>query len=350
MQQEMFITDNRHWEKELLAGYSLDAQMFRSMGLSIKQIIPVRSMFQIETDKGMFYLKKLRFPEEEMKFIQEACNHISVKGEISIHKIIPQNGDDMFLSWKGDRYYLTEVKDGRETDYENPSDLKSAAELLAEFHKASMGFKPETVPEGRQYLGRWHRNFKEMVSQLQGIKERLIAKHQKDKLDMIFLSCADCYLKEAMESVMLLAASEYVQLIEQKRRAGTLIHNDFMHHNIIHGFDGRLHLTDLDSCAVDLAIHDLGAVIMRVVRRTNWSTEKAMNILESYDGRLSLTKGERDLLLPYFLFPSDFWNIAKQHYIENKELEEQDFINKLDYKSDYAVNRRNFIKFLEREL
>ena len=69
------MEENRQLEKEFLGEYNLDVKLFEAMDLKVKQIIPVRSVYRIVTDKGFFCLKKLRFPIEDMNFIFEAVEY-----------------------------------------------------------------------------------------------------------------------------------------------------------------------------------------------------------------------------------------------------------------------------------
>lgn len=34
---------------------------------------------------------------------------------------------------------------------------------------------------------------------------------------------------------------------------------------------------------MDIRMHDVGSLILRNMKKTNWDTDKAMDILESYD-------------------------------------------------------------------
>ena len=56
------MDDNRQLEREFLADYDLDARLFENMGFKVKQIIPVRSVYRIATDKGFFALRSSGFP------------------------------------------------------------------------------------------------------------------------------------------------------------------------------------------------------------------------------------------------------------------------------------------------
>ena len=50
----LFTEENKQWEKEYLAGFELDAELFERMGLRIVQIVPDRNSYRLETDKGFF--------------------------------------------------------------------------------------------------------------------------------------------------------------------------------------------------------------------------------------------------------------------------------------------------------
>lgn len=344
------MDENRQLEREFLGNYDLDARLFETIGVKVKQIIPVRSVYRIATDKGFFCLKKLRFPKEDMDFIFEAVEHLEKKGfEYTFNLIKQQNGDN-FACFNGEQYFLTQWIDGRECDFLNPMDLEAAIEVLASMHKAAEGYKPSSCPKGRCYFGKWSENFAGRVAEMKLIKESVLAKSEKNDIDNIYLDYVDMCIKDGEEAILLLNETDYKSISEDASARGSFIHHDFAHHNILHTFDGRTYIVDFDYSIMDIRIHDVGSLILRNMKRSNWDIDKALNILESYDRRNPVTVGELKILAPFFLFPQDFWMISRQYYIERKAWDEEDYVDKMNTKSEYTLMRRKFIEEYEKRV
>lgn len=344
------MEENRQLDREFLSEYNLDVNLFETMGLKVKQIIPVRSVYRIVTDKGFFCLKRLRFPIEDMNYIFAAVEHLRERGFSNTFRIIKQKNGDDFISFKGDKYFLTEWIDGRECDFLNPLDIDAAIEVLARLHNAAEGYAPALYPESRCYYGKWPENFRRRIDEMKLIKEQVLAKPEKSDMDGIYLDYVDMCISDGEEALLLLNKTDYQGLSEEAAKKGGFIHHDFAHHNILHTFDGRTYVVDFDYCIMDIRIHDIGSLIIRNMKKTNWDMDKALDILESYDRRNPISNKELSVLVPFLLFPQDFWMISRQYYIERKPWDEEDYVDKMSTKSEYTLMRRKFIEEYEKRV
>lgn len=344
MEMELFMEENRQLEREFLGQYNLDANLFERMGFKVKQIIPVRSVYRIVTDKGFFCLKKLRFSIEEMNFIFGAIDHLKANGFQNVFNIVKQKDGSNFLDFNGEKYFLTEWIDGRECDFLNPMDLDTATEVLAKLHNATKGYLPPVCPSSRDYLGKWPENFQRRIGEMEGIKQQVLQKQEKSQVDSIYMDYVDMCINDAKEALGLLEGACYRELVEQATGEQGFIHHDYAHHNILHSFDGRTYVLDFDYCIRDIRIHDLGSLIIRNMKRCNWDIDKAMTIIEGYDRWNSISKNELKVLVPFLLFPQDFWIVSRQYYIEKKDWEEEEYVDKMNTKSSYTAERRKFIE------
>ncbi|MGI6586316.1 MAG: CotS family spore coat protein [Lutisporaceae bacterium] len=347
---ELFMEENRQLEREFLGEYNLDVKLFEAMGFKVKQIIPVRSVYRIVTDKGFYCLKKLKFSIEDMDFIFAAMKHLKGKGFNSAFNIVKQENGDDYISFKGGKYFLTEWMDGRECDFQNPVDLDAAIEVLARLHNASEGFNPAVCPSDRCWYGKWPEYFSKRVEEMKQMKEQVLERPEKNEVDRIFLDYVDMCINDGEEAMQILSKTGYKSLSEEAAVKKSFIHHDFVHHNIIHTFDGRIYVVDFDYCIMDIRMHDVGSLILRNMKKTNWDTDKALDILESYDRRNPIKSGELKVLIPFFLFPQDFRMISRQYYIEKKDWDEEDLADKMSTKSEYTKLRRKFIEEYEKRV
>ena len=350
MRMELFMEENRQLEREFLGEYNLDVKLFEAMGFKVKQIIPVRSVHRIVTDKGFFCLKRLKFPMEDMNFIFAVLKHLKEKGFNNAFNIVKQENGDDFINFRGDKYFLTEWIDGRECDFMNPMDLDAAIEVLARLHNASEGYTPAVCPPDRYWYGKWPEYCAYRIEEMRQMKEQVQAKPEKSEVDDIYLDYVDTCINDGIEALHILDKTGYRDLSEEASKKRSFIHHDFAHHNVVHSFDGKIHVVDFDYSIMDIRMHDVGSLILRNMKKTNWDTDKAMDILESYDRRNPISSEELKVLVPFFLFPQDFWMISRQYYVERKDWDEEDFVDKMSIKSEYAFMRRKFIEEFEKRV
>ncbi|HEY3389330.1 MAG TPA: CotS family spore coat protein, partial [Prolixibacteraceae bacterium] len=295
-------------------------------------------------NKGTFCLKKLRFSVEETNFIFDAMQHLKNNGFENVLSVVKQKDGDKFLDYKGEKYFLTEWIDGRECDYQNPMDLKDAVETMANLHLASKGFEPKIYVERRDCFGKWPENFQRRTGEMSALKQNVQEKESKNEIDHLYLQYVDDCIADANEALSLLRNTNYQQVVDNARSEKRFIHHDFAHHNILHTFDGKTYIVDFDFCIMDIRIHDLGSILLRNMKKFNWDIEKAFYIIECYENISPLSRDERQILIPFLLFPQDFWQISRQYYIEKKGWDECDFLDKMNTKSEDTRLKRQFIE------
>lgn len=345
---DTFIMENKQKDREILSDYNLDLELFNLMGLDITDIVPIRNVFRISTQKGMFSLKRVIYENDEMNFIMSTVEHLRQNGFQNVMEYVGKDDGSLFYEYDGEKYYLTKWIDGRELDYLNPIDLQSAARLLSQMHEASKGFNPQNVPASRNLLGMWPRNFKERILEMKEMKFRALLRRGREDFDRIFLDFVDMSLEDGNTALKLLADSPYEVLVDKAKEEKGFIHHDYAHHNLIQSFDSKLYVLDFDYCAIDIRIHDLGSLIIRNMKKTGWDIDRALYIIECYDKESPVSSEELKVLVPFFLFPQDFWQISRQYYIERKDWGDRDYLDKMNTKSQYTISRRRFIEEFEK--
>ncbi|MFZ5351220.1 MAG: CotS family spore coat protein [Bacillota bacterium] len=350
MELDLYAHGDRLWEKDFLASYRLDVRLFEALGLEIRQIVPGRTSYRITTDKGMFCLKKLRFKLEEMNFVIQAAEHLKNNGFDCVFDIIWQDDGSFLYEFNHDKYYLTQWIDGKENDFLNPMDLYMAVDTLVQFHNCSCGFVPDNLPENRDYLGKWIESFKLKLFEIMDIKQTILGRCTESSFKREYIRNVESIISEAEEAVSLIDVDVYQQAVDAARRQKSFIHHDFGHNNIIHTFDGRTYLQDLDFCVLDLRIHDLGSFILRCMKKSNWDVDKAFHIIDCYNDKKPLSRDELKLLVPFLLFPQDFWQLTKQYCKDLTKCDSSEYMEKVSRKIEYASLRKRFIDEFARKL
>lgn len=344
---DTFIYENRERDREFLTEYNLNLELFEIMGLQIKDIVPYRNVFRISTQKGMYSLKKVAYDEEEMGFIFSSVNHLKENGFDNVMEYVPREDGSLYYEYDGEKYYLSKWIDGRELDYLNPLDLEAAATLLCKLHKASKGFCPEFTPKDRILLGKWPENFKARILEMKEMKFRALLKRRRESFDTIFLDYVDMCINDGQRALEMLLDSPYEELVQIAKEEKNFIHHDFAHHNLIQSFEGKYYVLDFDYCVFDMRIHDLGSLILRNMKKTSWDIDRALYVIECYNKECPTSNDELKMLLPFFLFPQDFWQISRQYYIEKKDWGDRDYLDIMNTKSQYTISRRQFIEKFE---
>jgi spore coat protein I len=343
MSFEIFTEEDRQKEREFLATYDLDVSFFNQLGFKIKQIVPERSCFRIETDKGFFCLKKMNFNYEDMYMMQEMTEYLKENGFGNTFDIVLQDNNEVLIPYKGNQYYLSKWMDGRESDYLNMLDIKAATETLALFHTRAEGFQTKFNQSHRRLYGRWKEAFIQKLKEIKAAKEQVLTENKKNEnMQIIAQYLINCE-KNAKHTIDLIEKSSYKKLNARDDDKNGFIHHDYGLHNILHTFDNQTYVGGLESCAFDIRMHDLGYFIFRLMRRKGWDIDFAFSLIDYYNEIYKLEKEDYEALSVYFAFPHDFKQFYRQYYTDSRGFDDIEELEKINMESEYNQARRSFL-------
>lgn len=333
------MSDFKYREKSQLASYDLDVKLFEKFGIEVLDIIPIRKVYLLNTNKGDKILKKIENSINHMRFLKEALKYIEPKFD-GILKFCKTIDSDFYVAWKNDTYCLLEVMPGTECQFNNLLHIEIAAKGLGNFHKSSKGFT--TGNEDKNYVGKMINILKRKQDELKFFKALLIQYDEFTEFDNIVIKEIDDYIKEGDDSISFLQNSAYDSLCKDKENLA-ICHHDLAYHNILIQ-DDKVNLIDFDYAIVDLKVHDLCNFINKVEKSCLFDISKAELIIENYKKTNSLSKEELEVLYGLLLFPNDFYSICKSYYSRKKNYEEEVFLYKLSRKINDQFARKDFLK------
>lgn len=326
-------------DKKYLAKYDLCMELFHRFDLKVYDVIPMRSVFLMCTDKGEKVLKKVNYTVEELNFINNSIKYIK-KHFLRVMDFVETTEGSIYTLWKNDMYCVMDMVQGRECDYCNPVDIAIASRGLGELHKASEGFR-SNLPR-KCSCGKLIENFKRRLSEMEFFKNIANMHENKSEFDDVFLSNIDFYIDEIKKSINILEKSSYYKLCSEEDKV-VLCHHDLAHHNILINNE-EAYFIDFDYAVIDLKVHDLCNFINKVIKNFAFDIEKVHDIFKDYSSTNGLDARELMVLYGMLSFPEDFYSISKDYYTRRKDWEEEVFLDRLIRKSNYKDDREDFLK------
>ncbi len=334
------ITDNvRFREKKFLSRYDLYVELFERFNLKVTDVVPLRNVYLLITDKGKKILKKVEYSKESLEFIYDAVEYIRT----GFNRIISFNRTEtgeLYTIWNGELYCILDVVEGRECEFSNPLDVSIAARGIAELHKASEGYKCKF--QERYLVGRTVENFKRRCIELKFFKNLASLHEYKNDFDKVFLDNVDYHIAESEKSINLLSTSPYFKISGEEDKIA-ICHHDLAHHNILVNED-KAYFVDFDYAVVDLKVHDICNFINKAVKNFAFDLDRAKDIIGTYCTANTLDKREMEVLEALMIFPEDFYSISKDYYGRRKEWDEETFLDRLIRKVEYKEDREEFIE------
>ncbi|GAA0087106.1 CotS family spore coat protein [Clostridium sp. CTA-7] len=332
----------RYVDKDILCQYDLNEEFLGKLSLEIEDIIPLRKVFVLLTNKGKKILKITDSSEDRIKFINEALKYISEEYSDVLSYYISDKGD---ITYKfGDKtYVLLDMIEGREATFTNPVEIEMCSKSIASMHKASKGIFNKLsgeVIKGNlgEYLPYQFSKAKEDLVSIKGYVERF---RHKSEFDKIFLENVDSNINQIQKSMELLAMCEYNFILEDYNKR-VLCHNDLAHHNFIVDGD-KIKIIDFDYCKIDTRSLDIANYSIKVIKNSCYEINKFKSIIDSYNSIEKLDKQEIKLIYAILCFPKDFVTISRDYYYKQKKWEYEVFINRLKDKISNENYRLDFI-------
>jgi CotS family spore coat protein len=219
------MLDVRYKDKAYLSKYDLDVNLFSEFDLLVHDVIPVRKVFILDTDKGDKVLKKVSYSTGELEFINYGIEYIRNNNFNRVIEFEKTKDKLIYVPWKGDIYCIMNLLEGRECEYSSPVDVMLASSALAELHSASNGiineekFQKLIKKNRKRYLcGKVIENFNEKLRELKFFKRLVTLYENKNEFDNIFLEHEKYYEENILKSIEILENSEYFNLCKEKVR------------------------------------------------------------------------------------------------------------------------------------
>ncbi|WP_368489510.1 CotS family spore coat protein [Clostridium sp. BJN0013] len=330
---------DRYGEKKYLTGYDLCVELFDRFDLKVYDVIPIRKVYMVSSDKGKKIFKKLEYTLDELKFINELLTYVRSKFSRVVNFVKNKDGD-IYTIWNGDMYCIMDVVYGKECNFSNPVDLSIAAEGLGEFHLASEGFKTDV--RNKYNNGKLIDTFNRRIQEMEFFQNIAHIHEKKTEFDEIFIKNSNYYIEQIKKSESMLEESYYYKLCSEEDKI-VVCHHDLAYHNILIN-NNEAYFVDFDYAIIDLKVHDLCNFINKVIKNFAFDIEKAKLIIDNYCNKNTLSNRELEVLYAMLNFPNDFYTISRDYYTKRKDWKEEIFLDRLKRKIRYKEDREEFLE------
>ena len=125
------MLDVRYKDKAYLSKYDLDVNLFSKFDLLVYDVIPVRKVFILDTNKGDKVLKKVNYSKDQLEFVNYGIEYIRNNYFDRIIKFEKTKSGLIYVPWRDDVYCIMNLVEGRECEYSNPVDINLTSRAIA---------------------------------------------------------------------------------------------------------------------------------------------------------------------------------------------------------------------------
>lgn len=303
----------------------------------------VKDSAKVNTPEGFKCIKKVNYSVERLLFIHDVKEHLVQRGLKFIDRFIKAPSGYPYVVHNNDIYVLIDWIDGKECDFDNMAEIKTAIEGLARFHGCSEGYLPSENIKAKNELGKLPLVLKKRSDEF--LKLKKIAKKGKNRFDYVYMENVDFYLEKSLNSLKILSSPAYERLVEKAERSKGICHRDYSYHNLILSREGGLYIINFDYCCYEIRAYDLISFLRKIMSECNWNVEVAMNVINWYDTVSRLDEDEIKIIAALMEYPQKFWRIANRYYNSKRTKPEIGFYNKL---SDVISEKEFYCDFVDK--
>lgn len=339
----------RYIDKSILCSYDLSEEFFNKLGVKVYDIIPLRKVFVLFTDKGKKILKIINSSRERISFINKVLNIIKEKDNYILQYCKNSDGD-IITEWKGNSYVLLDMIDGREATFTNPIEVEWCTKALANFHNASVNIINNFTTEEVK-LNKSKNLIYEYLNDLCFITEveRVISKFSyKNDFDLLFLKNVSKAKNDLNRSINLLTQSSYNELYFDTENM-VICHLDLAHHNFIINED-EVNMIDFDYCKIDIRTMDIYNFMVKVIKNYAYDKNIVKKIIENYSCISEISDKEKEVIFAMLNYPRDFISISKDFYLKQKDWNYEVFISRFKDKIEADIFRSDLLRNINKNL
>ena len=295
--------------KKVIAHYPVKVEQIYLLSFKGK-----KAVWSILTDVGEVIMKKVPFPEDEIRFMVQAIDYLKANG-VHTPGVLRTSSGEGFVVSEGEYFVVFEAVHGRSPEYEFDNELDMIMKGMATFHKASKGITSPTGDFPSFLLTEWKTDMQKRKDRLTQWKNERSQATDLNKFDELFLANYDELIKQADTAMQMLEAPIFDEWVEETKKTHTLCHQDYAAGNLMIASDGNMYVYDMDSLTVDLPVRDIRKIFNKVMKKLkSWDIEKMIKMMKAYQEVNPLTKEQYHILVAEILYPHLFYGQVSKYY------------------------------------
>lgn len=301
--------------EEVLKHYPLTVEDIRNESYKEK-----KGVWWVRTTSGMKILKKVSSSEQTLRFTLDAVRHLRKNG-VLLPEVNKTSGGGEYVNVAGTCFVLTDAVEGKNPSYSSPEEMSLIASGLANFHRASTGFRPSEGTKPKYHLGTWPEVYSEKLEDIRSYYDILLAKGSHDAIESVILREFPLYYERGKRAIEGLKGTDYLDWSQEAENRGSLCHQDFAAGNLLLTDRKELYVLDTDSITIDIAARDIRKLLNKVMKKAGkWNSELAAGIFRNYQAKNPLSRSQWEVVRLDLLYPHLFLG-AVSKYCERRDKE-----------------------------
>lgn len=314
----------------MLGNPELKAMVEKEYSLDVKNInLVAKDTYRVEADQGYFRLSRVMVKPKKLLFAHSISQGLLERGEQIIPLFFLNQAGLPYCELGGRYWILNEWVNGRNPELHQLKEVEQVTRSLARLHRWLYGIRLFEGSKGKKDWEKWQREMQRGKKIYDTYLKSLDEKKVLTDFDQMILKKSQ-EMNERLNRVSQLALSKSCQqLIKDEKEFRSIAYHMMKEKDMLLGLDGQIHFMQPFHMCYDLRVKDLGQWLKRLVKKGAILEEMVPKVISWYEAERPLSRGEKDWLLAYLLYPTKLLKMIERYYLKQKNWPEVGYVRKL---------------------
>ncbi|MGN1084902.1 MAG: CotS family spore coat protein [Lachnospiraceae bacterium] len=305
------------------------AEFFDKYEITVTGTARTRGAYRIETGQGPKLLMPYGGSENRAVFEQGLLCRLRDCG-FSVDAYVA-NKEGMYVTQDeyGDSFLLKDWYYGDECNVRRTEQALGAVQNLAGLHNRLSGIEasPEELPGVLQKS--LPELFEKRNRELRRVRAFIREKRRKVYFETVYLNTFSEFYEKAEAALEKAKENDCAATLEAAKKAGTVCHGMYTHHNLLLLPDGSFATVNFDKACIGVQIADFYLFFRKLMEKTGWNRVLAEQLIEAYATVRRVDTAEWQVLYLLLAYPEKFWKITNSYHNGKKSWIPQKTTDKL---------------------
>lgn len=296
-------------------------------GVTLNTITPATKGWQLETDRGMFTLFRVRKMDEAYwEMIERLLIHLRKNGLPQFPQLIRTKRDKLAFHGFHGRYLLMNSLYDERCEWKKTETWESIGKTLASVHQASRNFPLMSKDQRFQAAGRWSLLWGDHLEWLDTVRTACALSENKRPVDRLWLRVHTYTVTMIETALRYLEKAGGDEEVLKQMEGGVIGHHHLRRGSWGADHAGTYRLLDWEQLVLDIRVRDLAQMIHLARGPKRMFTERVQWLLAGYESVQPLKETEWPMLYARTLFPERLVRGAMDIYVRRDITDDAAFL------------------------
>lgn len=314
----------------MITGVEMKARLEEEYPIGVEEIAGVTGhLYRVMGGEEEWRLVPVDARPSRLIFAYTVVNHLRERGFSQVLRLMLTRSGEPGFEY-ADRYWmLMSWVDGQPLELTRLDDVERVSRELARMHRYMAGVYPAAgVRQGCEW-----KEWPETIAQGRRLMEvyvnRVVKRGIASEFDRMLVRMKDSLLERTDRAVGLAQSVSSRQMMASEREERAVALRQIKEQEMILGFDGRIYFTDPLKVQYDVRVKDLGRWLRRLAKKHPAHRELLPQVVAWYEDERRLSRGEREWLLSYLLYPSRVMKVLERYILRKRHWAEEGYLRQL---------------------